>query len=199
MTTPAFLSVETATMSPPASMDDHGATAALELATDELFYNQGVAAVTVAAVRDASGVSLRRIYNLCPSKADLISLWLRHRHRTWTAGFVARVNANVESGNEPVHAVFGALEAWMVETEFRGCGFINTHAETSELTDGHLAIIQHHKRAIGRYLETVTGHGDAMAVLIDGAIVHAALFRSTDPIHHAERAATALTRQDRHP
>ena len=33
--------------------------------------------------------------------------------------------------------MFGSLTAWLVATEFRGCGFINTLAETGVVTDRH--------------------------------------------------------------
>ncbi len=185
----------TATAHPPVH-DDASATVALEAALDRLFYAHGVAGVTVEAIRDASGVSLRRIYRLCPSKSDLISLWLRHRHDTWTADFELRMEASLAAGTDPVNAVFDAIESWMVDTEFRGCGFINTHAEVNELTAEHLDIIQNHKRALSQQLDTRTGSGPALAVLVDGAIVQAAMFRSTDPIDNARAAALALTEQD---
>ncbi len=180
-------------MSPVATHDDEQAVAALERATDELFYERGVVGVSVADVRDASGVSLRRIYSLCPSKADLVALWLRTRHRTWTAALAADVDKHLAAGRSPVDAIFDSVAAWMTVTDFRGCGFLNTHAEASELTDEHLDIIQTHKRSVAAYLDTVTGHGDAMAVLVDGAIVQAAMFRNVEPIEQARFVATTFT------
>lgn len=182
-------------MSPAATHNDDQAVAALQQATDELFYQRGIVAVSLADVRDASGVSLRRIYSLCPSKADLVALWLRARHRTWMAMLADRVDERLAADRSPADAVFDAVAEWMADTDFRGCGFINTHAESSELTDEHLEIIQDHKRAVAAYLETVTGQGAATAVLLDGAIVQAAMFRTTDPIEHARLAATALIAQ----
>lgn len=175
------------------NIDDQAAVGALQRATDALFYEHGIAAVTVAAIRDESGVSLRRIYNLFPSKADLVTLWLRHRHQTWTDNFVNRVDANLAASRLPVDAVFAAIRDWMIDTDFRGCGFINTHSEIAQLTDEHVEIIQDHKRSLARYLDGLTGHGEAMAVLIDGAIVQASMFRDTTAIDHAHRTATTLT------
>lgn len=179
-------------MAPAPTLDDDDVIARLELAVDELFYAHGVANVTVADVRDRSGVSLRRIYSLCSSKADLVSLWLRARHRSWSSRFADAVDASLANGRAPVDAVFDALEAWMVDTEFRGCGFINTHAELRALTDEHLEIIREHKRAFASYLDAVVGHGDELIILVDGAIVHAAMFESVEPIHAARRVAHAL-------
>jgi len=108
------------------------------------------------------------------------------------AGFAALIAERTESGNKPVDSIFAALELWMTETEFRGCGFINTHAESSNLTDEQLEIVRSHKEALASYLETLTPEGRAIAVVVDGAIVQAAIFGSAEPIQRARRAARAL-------
>jgi AcrR family transcriptional regulator len=179
-------------MSPAATLDHADALDALRHAADSLFYEQGVAGVTVAAIRDASGVSMRRIYELCPSKDDLVTLWLEYRHELWTTQFTAAVAVARATGRSPVDAVFDAIESWMVDTAFRGCGFINTHAEHAVLTDDHRRIIQHHKQHLADWLDGVTGEGQAIAVLVDGAIIQASMFQSTTPIDQARRAAHAL-------
>ncbi len=178
----------------PAAIVDHaeGESAALTAAAD-LFYKHGIAAVTMSEIRDQSGVSLRRLYTLYPSKVDLVSAWLRHRHQTWTDSFRHRVEQRLQSGDVAIDAIFGALEEWMTETEFRGCAFINSHAEASKLIDDHREIIRLHKESFANYLESLTSQGRALAVIVDGAIVQAAIFAGPDPIHHARHAAEALT------
>lgn len=180
-------------MSPAATLRATEAAAAAVRVADEMFYHHGVAAVTMAEIRDRSGVSLRRLYSMYPSKSDLVDAWLRQRHDDWMAAFIGRIDQQRQDGGSAVEAIFGAIEAWMVETEFRGCGFINTHAEISELTDEHVVTIQMHKQAVADYLETLTLHGPTIAVIVDGAIVQAAIFRSAEPIHLARRAASALS------
>lgn len=184
-------------MTPPptiASADAERVT--LEVA-DELFFTQGVAAVTMAKIRDESGVSLRRLYSMYPSKSSLVAAWLEHRHQRWMAGFQGRVDARLAAGDDPVDASFSALEAWMTETGFRGCGFINTHAEANELTDEHRRIIQMHKKAVATYLSSLTPIGEPLAIFIDGAIVQAAIFESPEPIRVAHRSARTLTQGTR--
>jgi AcrR family transcriptional regulator len=183
-------------MSPAATIDAAEGERAVLAAADDLFYNRGVAAVTMSDIRDRSRVSLRRLYSTYPSKSDLVSAWLRHRHDAWMTDFVGRVEGRVQNGDTPVDAVFAALEAWMTETGFRGCGFINTHAEANDLTDEQRVIIRSHKAALASYLATLIPEGEAVAVIVDGAIVQAAIFGTSAPIHHAHRAAAALTRQD---
>ncbi len=182
-------------MSPAATIDDRTAGEALLTVADDLFYQRGVAAVSMAEIRDRSGVSMRRLYSLYPSKSDLVAQWLEHRHETWTAGFHQRVERRLANYDSAADAIFSALAEWMTETNFRGCGFINTHAEYAELTDAHRSIIRRHKRSLAEYLESLTPHGKALAVLVDGAIVQASIFADTEPIELARRAAAFITQE----
>lgn len=170
----------------------------LQETLDRLFYRDGVSGVTVAQVRDESGLSMRRLYRICPSKADLVSLWLRHQHTTWMKMFTERVEQGLRSNASPVDAVFDAVETWLVETEFRGCGFVNTFAESHHLTDEHVEIIQEHKRSVTSYLDGVTGVGSAIGVLVDGAIVNAAVFGTVAPVDDARKTAHALIASEPH-
>jgi len=179
-------------MSPAATFTPtEASTAALKVA-DALFYTRGITSVTMSDIRDESRVSMRRLYSLFPSKSDLVSAWLEHRHVRWIAAFAGRIDSGREAGLTPVDAVFSALEIWMIDTDFRGCGFIYTLGEVSELTEEHVAIIRHHKHGVATYLDSIVADGRAIALLVDGAIVQAAIFRSTEPIHVACRAAKAL-------
>ncbi|MFE6931078.1 helix-turn-helix domain-containing protein, partial [Streptomyces sp. NPDC057699] len=55
-------------------------------AAQELFYGRGVQAVGMDAVRSASGVSLKRLYQLFPSKDALVLEFLRQRDVRWRGG-----------------------------------------------------------------------------------------------------------------
>lgn len=179
-------------MSPAATMDRAAAMVLVLGAADDLFYRTGIASVSMAQVRDQSGVSMRRLYSLCPSKTDLVARWLEYRHSTWMTGFRQRVEAKISADKGPAEAIFLALEEWMVETNFRGCGFINSHAESSHLTDEHRDTIRNHKRSLAAYLQTLTPHGFALAILVDGAIVQASIFGDAEPIRLARRTAQTL-------
>jgi AcrR family transcriptional regulator len=179
-------------MSPAATVEISKAEVMLLETADRLFYRHGVGAVSMADIRDNSGLSMRRVYSIAGSKSDLVSMWLRHRHETWLAGFSAQVGTQLSTGAEPLAAVFDALAVWMIETEFRGCGFINTHAESHDLTEQHRQIIRDHKTALASYLDTIVGRGAALTVLLDGAIVHASIYNSIAPIQLARDAALLL-------
>jgi AcrR family transcriptional regulator len=176
-------------MSPTATLSVDEAREASVRAADDLFYRRGIPAVTMAEIRDRSAVSLRRLYSMYPAKSDLVSAWLAHRHEEWLGGYQAGVEQRIAAGDDVVTAIFGALEDWMTKTNFRGCGFINTHAEGSDLTADHQRIIRQHKQGVADYLATLTPAGPALAVLLDGAIVQASIFGSPEPIHLAQHVA----------
>jgi AcrR family transcriptional regulator len=179
-------------MSPPATLALDDARVAVLSTADELFYRSGISAVTMADIRDRSGVSLRRLYRMFPHKADLVSGWLADRHETWMTMFASGVERRLDGGASRLDAVFDTLGAWLVATDFRGCGFINTLAETGEITDEHRTIIRHHKQALIGLLARFSTTPDALAVLIDGVIVQAAVFASTGPVEAARLAAVGL-------
>ena len=83
----------------------------------------------MAEIRDASGVSLRRLYGLYPSKHDLVAGWLEARHTSWMAWFQAGIRAASTAGAAPVDAIFDTLAEWASTPGYRGCAFLNTAAE----------------------------------------------------------------------
>lgn len=186
-------------MTPVSAADGGAARAAVLEAADRVFYARGVAGTGMAEIRDGSGVSLRRLYGLFPSKRALVAAWLDERHRTWMTWFTGAIERSRAEGVEPLLAAFDAIEAWAATPGYRGCAFLNTAAEATEIDDAHRAIIAGHKRSLIRYLSSLAregGHEPAdevaamVAVLLDGAIVESAVLSSSRPIA-AARATTA--------
>jgi AcrR family transcriptional regulator len=170
-------------------------------AADRLFYERGIGGVGMDDIRDAAGVSLRRLYSLHPSKRDLVAAWLDDRHGRWMAWFDAAVERHVAAGVEPLLAPFDAINEWVHSPGYRGCAFINAIAETSEIDDSHRAIIAAHKRDLLQHVRLLATRStrilpewvpDAVAVLIDGAIVQTAIYGDDSPIAPARAAAAQL-------
>ena len=188
-------------MSRPATLDDATARAAVLEAADRVFYARGVAGVAMADIRDESSVSLKRLYGLYPSKRDLAAAWLDARHVTWMTWFTGAVERIAATGVEPLLAAFDAIGGWAATPGYRGCAFINTSAEITEIDATHRAIVAAHKAALIDYLAGLARAADlrrpdelaaTMAVLLDGAIVQAAVFDSVGPIESARVAATSV-------
>ena len=87
-------------MSPAATMAIDEAQRSVLRAADKLFYAHGIGGVVMSDIRDASGVSMRRLYVMYPSKSELVAAWLTDRHDTWMAWFASSVERHV-SGCAP--------------------------------------------------------------------------------------------------
>lgn len=190
-------------MSPAATKGRAESAVAVLAAADALFYERGIAGVGMADVRDASGVSLRRLYTLYPSKRDLVAAWLDDRHVRWMAWFTTSVSRLAGGGTDPLLVTFDAIEEWVHAPGYRGCAFLNAIAETTEIDDAHRAIVADHKRALIEHLASLAtaAHPEApdwlpetIGVLIDGAIVQAAVFGTDAPILAARRGAAQMLR-----
>jgi AcrR family transcriptional regulator len=165
-----------------------------------LFYAQGIQAVGMDRIRDVSGVSLKRLYQCYPSKDALVIAYLERRDHEWTQALDDHVE-RVRDPRERVLAVFGYLDEWFRTADFRGCSFINAFGELGPTSPGVAALAQAHKRALRTRLARLaaaTGAGDPEALadqlllLVEGAIVAAAMGTATGPAHRARAAADAL-------
>jgi len=188
-------------MTPATTMDDATARAAVLRAADQVFYERGIAGTGMAEIRDVSGVSLRRLYVMYPSKGELTEAWLRDRHETWMAWFGDSVERLAADGRDPLLATFDAIAEWAAKPRYRGCAFVNTAAEPGEIDDRHRAVIAQHKRDLIAYLGTLArgaGHrrpkalAEAIAVLLDGAMVESAVLATDRPIAAARSAAQTV-------
>jgi AcrR family transcriptional regulator len=188
-------------MSPAATMSLDAARRSVLRAADELFYARGISGVVMSDIRDASGVSMRRLYAMYPSKSELVAAWLTDRHDTWMAWFTSSVERHVSDGADPVMATFDSVAEWVTAPGYRGCAFINSLAETSEIDDSHRTVIAAHKRDLVEHIARLASRDHpnapswfpaALAVIIDGAIVQCTIFGSTEPLEAARSAVLQL-------
>ncbi len=169
-------------------------------AAEELFYGRGVQAVGMDAVRAASGLSLKRLYQLFPAKEELVEAYLERRDLRWCG----RLAEHVERHADPrarIPAVFDWLEDWFGEADFRGCAWINSYGELGATSERVVAQVRAHKRAFRAYLAGLVadaGLPEALAgqlfLLAEGAMVTAGITGTTEPAAEAREAALALSR-----
>jgi AcrR family transcriptional regulator len=167
-------------------------------AAEELFYGRGVQSVGMDEIRGASGVSLKRLYQLFPAKEQLVEAYLERRDGRWRgrlAGFV-ELRSDPE---ERILAVYDWLEEWFGEEGFRGCAWINSYGELGATSDRVVAQVRAHKGAFGDYLAALVaaaGRPAALAgplfLLAEGAMVTAGITRSARPAAEAREAARLL-------
>ncbi len=179
-------------------MDEATARTRLLDAAESLFYGRSVRAVGMDEVRAASGVSLKRLYQLYPAKELLVVAYLARRDTRWRG----RLAQHVEREPDPTHrllAVFDWLGLWFAEPDFRGCAWINSFGELGTASTAVAAQVRHHKGEFRRYVqELVAAAGrdaslaDELLLLAEGAMVTAGIFGTVEPAVRARCAAERL-------
>lgn len=167
-------------------------------AAERLFYGRGVRSVGMDEIRGASGLSLKRLYQLFPAKEQLVEAYLERRDTRWRGRLAARVAGHADPRRR-ILAVFDWLEDWFAEPDFRGCAWINAHGELGATSEGVAERVRAHKEAFREDLaRLVTEAGLPAALtaplflLAEGAMVTAGITASTAPAAEAREAARLL-------
>ncbi|PSM37393.1 TetR family transcriptional regulator [Streptomyces dioscori] len=171
-------------------------------AAETLFYGRGIQSVGMDDIRGASGVSLKRLYQLFPAKEQLVVAYLERRDLRWRqrlAEYVENPSDGHEDARQRLLAVFDWLARWFREPDFRGCAWINSYGELGAVSEPVADQVRAHKRAFGEYLGRLVDDAGLPAelagqlhLLAEGAMVTAAVERSAEPAARAGRAARAL-------
>ncbi|MFG2653309.1 TetR/AcrR family transcriptional regulator [Streptomyces sp. NPDC048436] len=179
-------------------MDRAEAETRLLDAAEELFYERGVQAVGMDQVRAASGVSLKRLYQVFPSKSDLVLAYLERRDRRWRARLAEYADGR-PAGRERVLAVYDWLYEWFCEPGFRGCAFINSFGELGAVDPAVAETVRAHKRAFRDYMAALVADagesGQTVAPLVllaEGAMTASAISGSPEPARQARQGAARL-------
>jgi hypothetical protein len=92
----------------------------------------------------------------------------------------ASLERNMASGASATTAVLSTFEEWWNRPDYRGCAFINSAAELGSSDPEILEIVRQHKADMTSVFEKLLLRGPgraakarALALAIDGAIVHA--------------------------
>lgn len=169
-------------------------------AADALFYERGVQAVGMDAIRAASGVSLKRLYQLFPAKDRLVEAYLERRDLQWRKMLSEAVDAHDEP-REKILAVFDGLHGWFLQRGYRGCSFVNSFGELGGISPRVAELAHDHQAGFHRYLTdlaTTAGASDPgrladhLILLSEGAITTSAISGSPDPAHRAKEVAELL-------
>ncbi|WBO69124.1 TetR/AcrR family transcriptional regulator [Streptomyces camelliae] len=167
-------------------------------AAERLFYARGIQAVGMDELRGASGLSLKRLYQLFPTKEQFVTEYLARRDERWRRRLAEHV-ARQRDPRERIPAVFDWLEEWFAEDGFRGCAWINAYGELGATSAPVTEQVRAHKEAFRSYLASLV---DAAALpaaltgplflLAEGAMVTAGITGGTRPAAEARAAARAL-------
>lgn len=167
---------------------------------EELFYAEGIRAVGLDRLLQASGVGRASFYRHFASKDDLVVAVLEDRDRRWLDWLRESVEQTGDPAARPL-AVFDALAQRFARKDFRGCAFINTMVEVADRESAAHQVADRHKRRVIEYLDellTAAGRSDAdelaaeLALLVDGAIVTAVREGTADAASRARAIAERL-------
>lgn len=182
-------------------MDVEEATTRVLDAAEEQFYERGIQAVGMDAIRSHSGVSLKRLYQCFPSKDHIVAAYLRRRDDRWRTQLAEYVREHGDTAEGAILAVFDWLSEWFRRPEFRGCAFVNSFGELGGVSPVVAETARAHKKAVGAYLRQLVdpldvsdpdGLAAQLAVLVEGATVVAAVTGDLDAARTSRTCAEAL-------
>lgn len=172
-------------------------------AAEELFYGRGIQSVGMDELREAAGVSLKRLYQQYGSKDQLVEAFLQRRDERWRQRLADYVETHT-GAEERILAVFNWLGDWFSEPGFRGCAWINAYGELGAVTPAVAQLVREHKAAFKHYLAGLVIAADLPAdlaaelmLLAEGAMVTAGIFATSEPASQARNAAQTLIRAAR--
>lgn len=184
----------------PAAISDEQREADRQLLLDRaerLFYALGIQQVAMDDIRDATKLSLKRIYALYPSKEELVVAVLRRRDERWRSRLTAHVRG-VPDARERVLATFDWLAEWFAEKDFRGCAWINAFGELGSSSQAVVAEVRAHKDRFRGELAALADQAgrrelaDALFLLAEGAIVTAGITGRPEAARLARATALSL-------
>jgi AcrR family transcriptional regulator len=179
-------------------MDDATAEEQVVGAADRLFNELGIRTVGMDQIRDASGVSLKRLYRLFPAKEVLVEEVLRRREEAFFAD-LTEAAARAADPREAILGFFDRLHEWFARPDYRGCPFLNAFAELGATSAPVSAVTRGQKLRLQRHLGDLVDRAAAppelagqLLVLANGAMATSAVLGSADPALHAKSAAASL-------
>lgn len=171
--------------------------------SERIFYQRGIAAVSIADIAQLAGASKASIYKNFGSKEGLVEATLADRSRrvhAWMAAGTGRADA----GTARILRVFDLLLDWFGSDDFHGCAMVSAAAEerVNGGTPTRLA-----RRHLQRYRDFLTAELDhaglpnsgvlaqQILILIEGATVVGAIDRDPSTAEAARSVTAQLLEQ----
>lgn len=167
-------------------------------AADALFTEHGVTPVTLDQVAAHAGLTRAELDAAYPSKRALVVAVLQRWHGAWRRALDGIADASDDPRDE-VLGVFGYLEQCFADEGWRGCAFINGHAELGRqdpdiaaLAQAHFADVEAHLTQLCSRAGVPAHVAQALTLLVEGARVESAVQRSAQPARVARLGAAML-------
>jgi AcrR family transcriptional regulator len=148
-------------------------------AATELFYAQGLRAVSAEKVIARAGITKVTFYRHFPTKDDLIVAYLERRAK-WERDAIAQAREAASDVPEVFRIAAGAIGAESCRPGFRGCPFINAAAEYADPEHPVRRAVDTHRRWFRQTIQDLLDEigvpdsarvADQLVMLRDGAMV----------------------------
>lgn len=167
-------------------------------AADRLYYTRGIQAVSMDELRSETGLSLKKLYALFPSKEAIVLAVLQSRHQQWAAG-LDRAAAAAGTPRERLLSIYDYLLECFVDDDYRGCGFVNAFGELGATVPAVAEAARAQKVGFQDYVARLVAEAGAPAslapmlvLLAEGAQTTAAICGTPDAARSARAAAETL-------
>ena len=181
----------------PAISDDEARGRALDAAS-RLYYARGVGAVGMDALNAESGIGLKRLYQLFPSKEAIVEEVLGGMHTSWIRD-IESAAASADTPRGRLLALYDFLGRWFTDGDYRGCVFIDTFGELGATSPRIASLVRDHKLDFQQYVSRLAVEaggtealGQQLAILAEGAQTTSAISGTPDAAAHARAAAETL-------
>jgi len=186
----------TLTLTPPAR--ETSAQRAASTAADDLFTEHGVQPVSMQDIADRAGLTMAELRSAYPTKQSLVVAVLRRWHGAWRRALEQIASASPDPRDE-ILGIFSYLEQCFADEGWRGCAFINGHAELGRQDPVIAALAVEHFRDVEHHLALLCARADmpvhiaeTLSLLVEGARVESAVQGSAKPARSARLGAAML-------
>jgi AcrR family transcriptional regulator len=173
-------------------------------AATELFYAQGLRAVSAEKIIAQVGITKVTFYRHFPTKDDLIVAYLERRAK-WERDAIAQARQAADGVPDVFRIVAEAIGAESCSPGFRGCPFINAAAEYADPEHPVRRAVDAHRRWFRQTIQDLLEEihipdsartADQLVMLRDGAMVSGYLSDPSvvaDALYQAGRAIIAFS------
>ncbi|WP_109299776.1 TetR/AcrR family transcriptional regulator [Aquimarina sp. AU474] len=184
-------------------MKKEGVQERIVRAASKLFYFDGYNQTGINRILQEAKVSKDSMYRHFRSKEDIAVAYLQRRHTMWMGMFLEHVNRE-EKGADKIIASFDFLRDWMIEVNYRGCGFQNIICDLPKEQQKINDQVVLHKNGLKNWIHAtlkeeskyedanVNEFTDEVMVLIEGSIILSQIQKDVWPITSAQRNCKRL-------
>ena len=168
-----------------------------------LFYFNGYNQTGINQIIKEASVAKASLYQHFRSKEDIAVVYLQRRHTMWMGKLIDCVSKH-RSSKKKVIGCFDYLTKWLIEVDFRGCGWQNIIVDLPEDHDKIKEQAVYHKNELREWIHNLLKEekqytnkqaeqvGDEVLILIEGAIILSQIQKNKWPIKSAKRACVRL-------